>query len=347
MQIDFLPQDIAILNKLAAAVAFNAKDKGFQDAIKNLMTDEQWNGELGALVRAAVYTANLHGEASEFWEAFRKSSLSKPCDKAERMTELGLPPLTGAEEEIADILIRTRDQAQAHGVDVSKAVAVKMRYNRTRPSLHGGKRALAPKMDYSRGMAISPSKAQALAEGRAWAETNPDLVAQGFKRCRRCKKVALASEAFTKEPRCKGGYRNLCKTCHNETHVKSPEAAQAAHTKWRENNPEKYKESQARSRKKRAVKVALLGRRRTLRRYGLSSEDYDRMVEAQGGVCVICRLPPTKGKGERLHVDHCHKTGKVRALLCSDCNRALGYFRDDLARVVQAAEYLRQHQEMP
>lgn len=141
MKIDFLPQDIEILNQLAAAVAFNANDKGFRDAVKNLMTNEQWEGELGALVRAAVYTANLHGEASEFWEAFRKGSLDKPCDKAEKMVALELPPLTDAEEEIADVLIRTLDQAQAHGVDVAKAVATKMAYNRTRPALHGGEKA--------------------------------------------------------------------------------------------------------------------------------------------------------------------------------------------------------------
>lgn len=141
MKLDFIPQDLELLNQLSDAVAANADDKGFRDAVKNLMTEEQWTGPLGALVRAAVYTANLHGEASEFWEAFRAGSLNKPCDKAEKMIALGLPPLTDAEEEVADILIRTLDQAQAHNVDVAKAVSTKMAYNRTRPHLHGGKRA--------------------------------------------------------------------------------------------------------------------------------------------------------------------------------------------------------------
>jgi NTP pyrophosphatase (non-canonical NTP hydrolase) len=137
----YTPEELAVLNDLAQAVARNADRKGFRDALRNLMTPEQWDGHLGELVRAAVYTSNLHGEASEFWEAFRNGALGKPCDKAMKMEALGLPELTNAEEEIADLLIRTLDQAQAHGVDVAKAVSVKMAYNATRPFLHGAKKA--------------------------------------------------------------------------------------------------------------------------------------------------------------------------------------------------------------
>ena len=56
------------------------------------------------------------------------------------------------------------------------------------------------------------------------------------------------------------------------------------------------------------------------RQLGLSVEDYDAMLAAQGGVCAICGNPP---KTRRLDVDHDHKTGKVRGLLCHRCNRAL------------------------
>lgn len=154
----YSPEELSILNDLAGAVARNADRKGFRDAMKNLMTPEQWAGELGALLRAAIYTSNIHGESSEFWEAFRNGSLDKPCDKAAKMEALGLPPLTDAEEEIADMFIRTLDQAQAHGVDVAKAVSVKMQFNRSRPILHGGKRALATKMDYSGGCQSPPRR---------------------------------------------------------------------------------------------------------------------------------------------------------------------------------------------
>jgi hypothetical protein len=54
------------------------------------------------------------------------------------------------------------------------------------------------------------------------------------------------------------------------------------------------------------------------RRYGLTSADVDAMVEAQGGVCLLCRERPAQ------HVDHDHLTGAVRGVLCSCCNQGLG-----------------------
>ena len=53
---------------------------------------------------------------------------------------------------------------------------------------------------------------------------------------------------------------------------------------------------------------------------GVTDADYTRMLEAQGGGCAICGNPP---KSRRLHVDHDHRTGQVRGLLCFRCNRAL------------------------
>lgn len=86
-------------------------------------------------------TANLHGEVSELWEAFRDGTLDAPCDKAERMEELGLPPLTSKAEELADVIIRALDDARALKVDIVEALVVKHLYNTTRPIRHGGKRA--------------------------------------------------------------------------------------------------------------------------------------------------------------------------------------------------------------
>lgn len=137
----FSPEDLALLNQLRDAIAQNATKKGFRDQLRQDMTDEQWAGPLGQLVRAATYTANQHGEASEFWEAFRAGKLDQPCDKAAKMVEKGLPALTGAEEEIADEIIRALDKADSFGVDVAKAISVKMAYNSGRPHLHGGKNA--------------------------------------------------------------------------------------------------------------------------------------------------------------------------------------------------------------
>ena len=69
--------------------------------------------------------------------------------------------------------------------------------------------------------------------------------------------------------------------------------------------------------------------------YGITPEQYTEMVVAQGGVCLICREV-----SEGLCVDHDHVTGKVRGLLCHECNMALGKMKDDPARLRSAAEYL-------
>lgn len=138
---EITPNELTLLNDLRDRVAGNAAEKGFIAQLVEGLTPEQVEGPLGRRLKAAVYTANAHGEISEFWEAYRAGTLDKLCDKSEKMIAAGIEPLTCAEEEIADILIRALDTAKAFGVDVARAVALKHAYNRTRPALHGGKHA--------------------------------------------------------------------------------------------------------------------------------------------------------------------------------------------------------------
>lgn len=77
-------------------------------------------------------------------------------------------------------------------------------------------------------------------------------------------------------------------------------------------------------------------------RYGITISDYDRMEQEQNGLCLICHRPETQRK--RLAVDHCHKTGKVRGLLCTTCNSAIGHLLDDPDVIDRAAAYVRRHQ---
>jgi hypothetical protein len=70
------------------------------------------------------------------------------------------------------------------------------------------------------------------------------------------------------------------------------------------------------------------------RTYGLSVADIDRMLAAQHGVCAICHTAPA------IHVDHDHRTGSVRGMLCFRCNAALGQFDDDPLVLRRAARYL-------
>lgn len=91
-------------------------------------------------------------------------------------------------------------------------------------------------------------------------------------------------------------------------------------------------------------------RYRLKKEYGLTLEQYDAMKAAQGGKCAICdrthsQLQPTKIQGDRLHVDHDHKTGKVRGLLCHHCNMVLGHLGDNIERMQTAIRYLQFHRE--
>ena len=70
------------------------------------------------------------------------------------------------------------------------------------------------------------------------------------------------------------------------------------------------------------------------RRYGIPAEHFDQMFAEQGGLCAICREAPAE------HIDHDHKTGRVRGLLCFNRNGALGQFRDRLDLMLRAFAYL-------
>ncbi len=70
-------------------------------------------------------------------------------------------------------------------------------------------------------------------------------------------------------------------------------------------------------------------------RYGITYEQYKEMYDRQKGRCLIC-----KEHGERLAVDHCHKTNQIRGLLCRPCNSAIGYFKDNPTKMRAAAKYI-------
>jgi hypothetical protein len=91
------------------------------------------------------------------------------------------------------------------------------------------------------------------------------------------------------------------------------------------------------SRRRNWDKNAPTREKKLLYRYGLTKEVFDVMIEKQEGACAICLVVPEK----RLHVDHCHTTNKVRGLLCSNCNMALGLFKDNTKTLERAIKYLK------
>lgn len=146
-----------------------------------------------------------------------------------------------------------------------------------------------------------------------------------------------------------GRRRNVCQKCDNARHQaarinnpspsQTPEARRAAGIKYRLANKDRinakgreYYHKTPRSRKK----IAENQRKRI---YGLAEGEFDALKELQLGVCAICKKAPTKGKS--LHVDHDHKTGKVRGLLCLLCNIGLGSLQDSEEVVSAALSYLR------
>lgn len=123
---------------------------------------------------------------------------------------------------------------------------------------------------------------------------------------------------------------------------RNPGRAALASKRWRQENPERYRELNREGRARNANRYSREyhskhGHKYVLKRYhNLTPEDYAAMFERQGRRCRICLLPTER----RLCVDHNHKDGHIRGLLCSNCNRALGYFHDDLNIVNRALYYL-------
>lgn len=114
------------------------------------------------------------------------------------------------------------------------------------------------------------------------------------------------------------GYR-LCSNCRRRG------ARNAA--KWRQRNPEKHREAARES--------------QLLKRYGLNSEGKADLLRRQDGKCASCGTSDPKGThGNPWHVDHDHKTGQVRSILCGMCNLALGCVDDDIETLRKLIAYL-------
>lgn len=81
------------------------------------------------------------------------------------------------------------------------------------------------------------------------------------------------------------------------------------------------------------------------KKFGLTVEQFQNLLDSQGGVCEICKsgFKPNKRPG----VDHCHKTGKIRGILCDLCNKGIGHMRDSEEFLTAAAQYIRKSKEWP
>ena len=151
-----------------------------------------------------------------------------------------------------------------------------------------------------------------------------------MKRCSKCGELKPFSGYYRAGGNSRDGLRGDCIPCDlgakAERHRRNPGPARERTRKWQEANADRVRAN-------REAFVASGGKRLADRRshlkrkYGMTIEEYDAMLEAQGGGCYICGRPPREDIS--LHVDHAHSTGRVRGILCFRCNNALADFQED------------------
>jgi hypothetical protein len=139
--------------------------------------------------------------------------------------------------------------------------------------------------------------------------------------------------------------------------IDNPEKTAAYHRKWAQDNPDKNsaivrrwrarhpEKSRAAVKHWQATHHAQYKDARLRRSHGMTLEQFNAMLRAQGGCCAICRKRPTKGRKKYLSVDHSHALPKGhpkrnRGLLCDNCNHGLGHFRDNPEILKKAIAYL-------
>lgn len=149
----------------------------------------------------------------------------------------------------------------------------------------------------------------------------------GQKRCQHCKEIKTPAEFFA-DASYHDGLSRRCKPCaiagHDVWRLKNMDKAREHSKKWRRDNPEASRDH---------------GRKA---RYGIPAGTYEQMLAAQNGRCAICHTNIPGGRGE-FKIDHNHDTGKVRGLLCNNCNVGLGHFKSNEGFLLEAVEYLRRN----
>lgn len=136
---------------------------------------------------------------------------------------------------------------------------------------------------------------------------------EGQKRCSKCREFRDLSD-FRKRNDVPDGLRYDCNFCHKKRDRKRQER----HPDIRRKNKYKLK-------------------------YGITIQDYESLLKKQNNRCKICDTPISELKRKHLDVDHNHITGKVRGLLCNNCNRGIGYFKDNINILRKVINYLKDH----
>jgi hypothetical protein len=134
-----------------------------------------------------------------------------------------------------------------------------------------------------------------------------------------CCEGSLPLDAFAKNKAKKDGLQERCRSCRSKHHQTV-----------KHKRPKQTKEQK---------------RRYLINSYGLSVEQFDEMLKTQNNKCAICE-DEDWGRPSP-NIDHCHTSNKVRGLLCNNCNRGLGLFKDSIGVLKNAARYLKRSSQSP
>jgi hypothetical protein len=159
------------------------------------------------------------------------------------------------------------------------------------------------------------------------------------KTCSKCRDPKPITEFHSRQHRCKECQRAYQKEWQAKNKAHRAEYQRGHYRK----HLEKYRESHAQYYQDNKGAIASSDRKR---RYGMTDEQFQQLLERQGGCCAICGTnDPSGGHGNNFHVDHDHSTGAIRGLLCHHCNHGLGKFKDSPELLHKAMSYLSSFQK--
>lgn len=151
------------------------------------------------------------------------------------------------------------------------------------------------------------------------------------KLCSKCKQEKELF-CFSKDKHQKNGLQCRCKDCSAEaarkSYYKNKDKALIKNRTWREKTGKEY-----------------FAERHLINTYGITGKERNVLLANQNHKCDICGIDEVDATKSKLYVDHCHTTGKVRALLCHNCNTLIGHCKESEDVLLKAIQYLRKHKE--
>lgn len=175
------------------------------------------------------------------------------------------------------------------------------------------------------------------------SKINRKYKAIGLRYCSCCKKLKSISIFYFLNKKI-NKLSCWCKTCEKKSKKiyrnKNKDIIHKKHKAWYIKNRKELLKEQKEFRKKHPTYQLIIYLKH---KFGITLEQYNKMLEAQNGVCAICgsfEIEKNQYGIKRLSVDHDHQTGKLRGLLCTNCNKGLSFFKDKSNLLIQASNYL-------